>query len=286
MQLLHLDVLYRLIGGIDLEDSITLHEVKRLPPNRLGSLAHFFDVLGGIEFMFTLPGFWVPFVHWLWRIPTILAAAGVISREFEDGTWNTVRSTTLSVRDIVVYKYAAVLRYMEPHFLLVLYIRAMPVVVFGVSWAVSTLTVLPRQGIDYWFSTSLAFLFSGLYLLASPVLDVAFDAALGMLVSSFSSRRSTALIFAVLARTGGFVLPLALVIPLQSGLFNNLAQLDVIQLRAVAVVATFGPSYAFLWGINTWLSVVIVVLYAGIKLGLIRLMLAGAIRRAERVEVL
>lgn len=284
MQLFRLDFLFRILGEVDLNGAVSLHEMKRLPANRLGRLTWFFDVLGGVEFLFTLPGFWVPFVHWLWRIPTILVSAPVISREFEDETWNTLRATTLTVRQIVFSKFAAVLRYMEPHYMLVVYIRAVPVIIFGVSWGASTVTVLPQRGFDYWFPTTLALLFSGAYLLLSPLLDAAFDAALGVLTSAFSERRSTALPLAVLARVTGFLLPMALVIPLQYGVFSNLAGLDFVQLRALAVVGTFGPAYAFLWGIAPWLSVAIVIGYSGLRLALIRLMLEAAINRAERWE--
>lgn len=285
MQLVQIDRLYRFLGDVDLDDAIALHELKRLPPNRLGSLAIAFDLLGGIEFIFTLPGFWVPFVHWLWRIPTILASAGSVSHELEDQTWNTLRATTLSVHEIIMAKFSAIIHYMEPHFMLVIYVRSMPVIIFGVSWVVSTLTVLPTQGFEYWISTSLAFLAAGLYLLFSPVLDVAFDGALGLLVSAFTTRRSTALIIAVLVRLIGFLIPMMLIVPLSYGLFDNLGRLDVIRLRAIAVMSTFGPSYAFLWGIERWLSVAIVVAYTLLRLGAIRLMLKAAVARAERIEI-
>ncbi len=284
MQLLQLDRVYRFLGDVSLNDAITLHEVKRLPPNRLGALAIAFDLLGGIEFIFTLPGFWVPFVHWLWRIPTILTSASSISHELEDQTWNTLRATTLTVHEIVMAKFSAIIRYMEPHFMLVIYVRSMPVLVFGVSWIVSTLTVLPARGFEYWLSTSLAFLAAGLYLVLSPVLDVAFDGALGLLVSSFTARRSTALIVAVLVRLVGFLLPMMLIVPLTYGVFDRLSRPDIIQLRAIAVMSTFGPSYAFLWGIERWLSVVIVVVYTLLRLAAIRLMLTLTVARAERIE--
>lgn len=282
MQLFQLDGLFRILGRVDLNNAITLHEMKRLPANRLGRLTWFFDVLGGIEFIFTLPGFWIPFVHWLWRIPVILTSAPVISREFEDGTWHTLRTTTLSVQQIVFHKFAAVLRYMEPHYMLVVYIRAAPTIIFGVSWGVSTVTVLPQRGFEYWFSTTMALLFSGTYLLLSPLLDAGFDAALGVLTSAFAERRSTALLLAILARVTGFLLPLVLVIPLEFGVFSNLAGVDLVQLRTLAVVSAFGPAYAFLWGITPWLSVLIVVGYTGLRLGLIRLMLAAAVSRSAR----
>ncbi len=235
--------------------------------------------------MFTLPGFWVPFVHWLWRVPTILYSAGVVSHELEDLTWNTLRATTLSVYEIVMAKYAAVIRRMEPHYMLVIYVRAVPVVIFGVSWIVSTLTVLPQQGFYYWISTSLAFVFAGAYLLLSPALDVAFDAALGVMTSAFSGKRSTSLIMATLARLAGWMLPFALVVPLQYGVLNNMAQLDMVSFRAITTVATFGPAYAFLWGVDAWLSVIVVATYTAVRVGLIRLMLAVAVNRAERIEI-
>ncbi|GAB4571112.1 MAG: hypothetical protein Kow0077_06970 [Anaerolineae bacterium] len=283
MQLLQIDFLYRLFGSGDLDESITLHEVKRLPPNRLAGLTYFFDIVGGVEFIFTLPGFWVPFVHWLWRIPTVLVGAGIISHEFEDRTWNTLRATPLTLHQIIMHKFLAVMRYMEPHFMLVVYIRAAPVVIFGISWLVSTITVLPQQGFGYWISTSIAFLFSGAYLLISPVLDTAFDAALSILMSSFANRRATALVMAMFARIAGFLLPMALVIPLEYGVFSNLTGLDFIQLRAIAVISTFGPAYAFLWGLGAWVSVLIVMVYTAIRLALIRLMLVGAEIQANRV---
>ncbi|MBN2472219.1 MAG: hypothetical protein JXN59_15960 [Anaerolineae bacterium] len=285
MQFIRLNFLYRLLGQPDLNSAITRHELKRLPENRLGRVGRFFDVLGGAEYIFTLPGFLIPFAHWLWRIPTIFASATVISRELESETWSTLRTTTLSVRDIVLHKYSAVLRYMEPHYMLVVYIRAAPVIIFGVSWGVSTVTVLPERGFEYWASTTAALLFSGLYLLLSPVLDVAFDGALGVLTSAYSSHRSTALLLAVLARMTGFLLPMTLMIPLEYGVFRNLAGLDFVQLRAVAIVSTFGPSYAYLWGLEPWLSVFIVIAYTGLRLGLIRLMIEMAVRRAERWEI-
>ncbi len=285
MQLIHLDRVYRFLGDVRLDHAVTLHEVKRLPPNRLGWLAIAFDLLGGIEFIFTLPGFWVPFVHWLWRIPTILVSAGSVSHELEDQTWNTLRATTLTVHEIIMAKFAAIIRYMEPHFMLVIYVRSMPVIIFSVSWVVSTLTVLPARGFEYWLSTSLAFLAAGGYLLVSPVLDVAFDGALGLLVSTFNARRSTALIVAVLIRLIGFLIPMTLIVPLSYGLFDSLGRMDVIRLRAIAVVSTFGPSYAFLWGIERWLSIAIVVVYTLVRLGAIRLMLKLAVIRAERIEV-
>lgn len=285
MQLIHLDRVYRFLGDVRLDHAVTLHEVKRLPPNRLGWLAIAFDLLGGIEFIFTLPGFWVPFVHWLWRIPTILVSAGSVSHELEDQTWNTLRATTLTVHEIIMAKFAAIIRYMEPHFMLVIYVRSMPVIIFSVSWVVSTLTVLPARGFEYWLSTSLALLAAGGYLLVSPVLDVAFDGALGLLVSTFNARRSTALIVAVLIRLIGFLIPMTLIVPLSYGLFDSLGRMDVIRLRAIAVVSTFGPSYAFLWGIERWLSIAIVVVYTLVRLGAIRLMLKLAVIRAERIEV-
>jgi hypothetical protein len=285
MQLIQLDWLYRVLGDVDLDDPIILYELKRLPTRQIGNWTRVLDVLGGMEFIFTLPGFWVPFIHWLWRVPGLLASAGIVSHEIEGHTWNVVRSTTLTVEQIMMAKYAALLRYMEPHYMLIIYIRAMPAIIFGVSWGTSTLTVLPQQGFAYWFSTSLAFLFAGVYLLISPVLDAGFDAALGMLASTLSGRRSTSLIMTMFIRLAGWMLPFALTIPIQFGISSGLPTETMIQLRAIATVGMFGPAYAFLWGINTWLSVIIVLVYVLVRFGLIRWMLATAINRAANLEV-
>ncbi len=284
MRLFQLGFLYRLLGGIDLENPITLHELKRLPTYRMGRWSLPFDILGGIEFIFTLPGFWVPFVHWLWRIPALLNSAVLISHELEDQTWNTFRATTLSVREIVLAKYAAVIRLMEPHFTLVTSIRALPVLVFGLSWAASTLTVLPKEGFGYWFSTSCAFLASGISLLLSPALDIAFDTALGLLASVFSSHRAASLILAFVLRGALFLLPVALLVPLQTGALAGLSPATMIQFRAVSIVATFGPAYAFLWGLDPWPSVLLVIIWMGLKIGITRLMIEFVIRRAGRME--
>ena len=254
--------LLRLLG-IDLDDPIVLYEVKRMPVLGWWSLSRFFDLLGGFEFIFALPGFSIPFIHWLWRVPTLLASAIVVAREVEDRTWNPLRSTTLTVERIMRSKYSAIFRYMELHYILVIAVRAVPVIILGISWIASALTVLPIQGFDYWFSTTAVFLAMGGYFLASPVIDVAFDGALGMLASTFAERRSTALMMTMLARLSLWLFPLALTAPLQFGLLNGtlgVGQVDVITLKAVAVVATFGPTYAFLWGVPQWPSVALIVI--------------------------
>jgi len=274
--------------GIDLDDPVVIYEVKRMPVLSWWSLSRFFDLLGGFEFVFALPGFSIPFVHWLWRVPTILASANVVSREVEDRTWNPLRVTTLSLRRILWAKYGAIFRYMELHYTLVIAVRAVPVTILGISWVASTLTVLPGQGFEYWFSTTVVFLVMGGYFLMSPVIDVAFDGALGMLASSFSDRRSTALVMAMLARLSLWLLPLALTAPLQFGLLNNVlgvAQVDVITLKAVAVVATFGPTYAFLWGVPQWPSVALILITLVARLGAARLMLSIAMVRIRRIEI-
>jgi hypothetical protein len=279
--------LLRLLG-LNLDDPLVIYEVKRLPSLSWWTLSRFFDVLGGFEFVFALPGFSIPFVHWLWRIPTLLASATVVSREVEDRTWNPLRTTTLSVPRIMFAKYSAIFRYMELHYTLVIAVRAVPVIILGVSWLASTMTVLPSQGFDYWFSTTVVFLAMGIYFLTSPIIDVAFDGALGMLASAFSERRSTALIMTMLARLSLWLFPLALTAPLQFGLLNNalgVAHIDVITLKAVAVVATFGPTYAFLWGVPQWPSVALIVVTVVARLGAARLMLAIATLRASRIEI-
>jgi len=241
--------------------------------------------------VFTLPGCWIPFVHWLWRFPTILASSTVICREIEDRTWNQVRVTPLTVRQIVMAKYVAVFRYMENHIAVVTYVRAIPAVIFGAIWLVSTLTILPQEGLEYWISRTVAIAFAGMYFLVSPLLDVAVDGAIGLLASTLSQRRSTALIMAILARITTWLLPLALAAPLQygqlgafGGLFGG-TQPDLPALRALAIVSTYGPAYGFLWGIEVWLSVAIVIVIFVLRLGLIRVLLELAIARADRIEV-
>jgi hypothetical protein len=274
--------------GINLDDPLVIYEVKRMPVLSWWTLSRFFDLLGGFEFIFALPGFSIPFVHWLWRVPTLLASATVVSREVEDRSWNPLRVTTLSLQRIMLVKYGAIFRYMELHYVLVMAVRAVPVIILGISWIASTLTVLPMQGFEYWFSTTVIFLAMGVYFLASPMVDVAFDGALGMLASSFSERRSTALVMTMLARLSLWLLPLALTAPLQFGLLNNalgVAQVDIITLKAVAVVATFGPTYAFLWGVPQWPSVALIVITLVARLGAARLMLSIATVRASRIEI-
>lgn len=280
--------LFRLFGKFDVEGPLVIYEFKRMPPLEWWGLSRFFDLLGGFEFVFALPGLSIPFVHWLWRIPTLLASAVVICREVEDQTWNPLRATTLEVRQIVMAKYGAIFRYMEPHLLMIVAIRAIPAIIFGVSWIASTVTVLPQEGFEYWLSTSAAFLAMAVYFLFSPVLDVAFDGALGMMISTFAERRSTALIMTMLARLSGWLLPLALTAPLQYGLLNGMLgvnQINVIALKAVAVVSTFGPAYAFLWGVPAWISVMVVLVFLISRYALARVMVEVAVRRAGEIEV-
>jgi len=278
-----------LLGVVDLEHPLTYNELKRLPVFRYQNAAKAFSLFGGLEFAFTLPGCWIPFIHWLWRIPTILASATMISREVEQRTWAPLRTTPFSVREIVYAKYAAIFYYMEPYVMLVIYIRAVPVIIFGASWMVSALTILPQRGLEYWFTITAALLMAGVYVLLSPVLDVAVDGAVGILASTMAPRRSTTLVIAMLARLTGWLLPLALAAPLQYGAFTDLwsgTPPDMITLRAVAVVSTFGPGYAFLWGVPAWLSVGLVIGFILGRLGLVRLLLEFTVIRAARIETL
>lgn len=273
-----------------LNHPLTLHELKRLPSFGSGfrNWIRAFAVVGGLEFIFTLPGCWVPFVHWLWRFPAILAASTAISREVEDRTWNPLLVTVVPVRDIVLTKFAAVMRYMDSTITLLTYVRAVPIIIFGVTWVASTLTVLPRQGFTYWFTYSLAFLVSAIYLLAAPVLDVGVDAALGLLASTFSQRRSTAMVLGMLARIALWLMPLALAAPLQYGLIGNavgVPSADVVVIRAVAIVSTFGPGYAFLWGISVWVSILVLLVTFAFRVALIRFLLYLITVRVSRMEV-
>ncbi len=284
-------ILLPYLGKINLDHEITLHELKRLPVYPFDRWMKVFTVFGGLEFVFTLPGCWIPFVHWLWRIPSVMASSTMVSREIEDRTWHVLRVTPLTAREIMLAKYAAIFRYMDPHLMVVTYIRAVPAIIFAATWLVSTITVLPQQGFAYWFSRTVALAFAGVYFLISPVLDVAMDGAIGLLASTLSQRRSTALIMALLARMSGWLLPLALAAPLQfgqygafGGLFGG-ARPDFSTLRAISIVSTYGPTYAFLWGIPVWISVVVVVGIFLLRLGLVRLMLELAIVRADRIEV-
>lgn len=278
------------IGEIDFQDEVTLQELKRLPNFRINNWMRLFTFLGGIEFLFTLPGCWIPFIHWLWRLPSVMAGSTMVTREIENRTWNTLRVTPLTVRQIIIAKYASIFRYMESNITIIIYIRAVPIIIFGATWMVSTLTVLPQQGLEYWLSRSIALVFAGAYYLLSPVLDVAVDGALGVVASTLSQRRSTAMIIALLMRLCGWLLPLAIALPLQlgeigafGGLMNPIPSSGH-TLRALSVVSTFGPSYAFLWGLDVLPSVILVVGVFLLRLGLVRLLLKIAVFRAERLE--
>ncbi len=279
------------IGDIDFEHEVTLQELKRLPDFHNNNWMRLFTFFGGVEFLFTLPGCWIPFIHWLWRLPSVMAGSTMVTREIEDRTWNTLRVTPLTVREIITAKFASIFRYMESNVTIIMYIRAVPTIIFGATWLVSTLTVLPQQGLEYWLSRSIALAFAGAYYLLSPILDVAVDGAIGMLASTLSQRRSTAMIIALLARLCGWLLPLAIALPLQlgeigafGGLFDP-ASPNEQTLRALSIVSTFGPSYAFLWGLPVLASVILVVGVFLLRLGLVRLLLELAVFRAEHLEV-
>ncbi|MBN1963964.1 MAG: hypothetical protein JW910_04925 [Anaerolineae bacterium] len=281
------EALLRLIGVPGISHPVALEEIKRMPVFRVTNWTRAFGVLGGLEFVFTLPGCWIPFIYWVWRFPGVLAGSTVISREVENRTWHPLRVTPLTAREIVVNKFAAVFRYMEQPLTLVTSVRAAPVLVFAAAWLGSTLTVLPQRGVAYWAGTTLAFLVAGFYLLVSPFIDVAVDGAIGVLASTLSQRRSTALIMAVLARLSLWMLPLALAVPFQdstSRLFFG-AVPEQGMLRMTGIVANFGPGYAFLWSGDALLSIGLVLAFFFARIGFVRLLLEVSIYRAARLEV-
>lgn len=285
----------------DSDHTVTINELKHLPGFRFDNWLKAFDVIGGVEYLFfAVPGCWIPFVQWLWRLPAVLASGTMISREIEDRTWNPLRTTALSVREIVYAKYAAVFRYMEPHITLVTYIRAVPVLIMEVAWFASTFVILPQQGFFPWLGLVLAFLTAGSYVLLSPFLDVAVDGAIGILASSFAQRRSSGVIISVLARATGWLLPVAFAVLIQYGLPTTglvvsmsgtatagMPELNrmMVTLRAITVVALIGPGYAYLWGLAPWVGTGLVVAGLLFRVGLIRLLLELTILRAGRIEV-
>jgi hypothetical protein len=285
----------------DSDNTVTINELKHLPDFRFNNWMKVFDVIGGVEYLFfAVPGCWIPFVQWFWRLPAVLASGTMISREIEDRTWNPLRTTALSVREIVYAKYAAVFRYMEPHITLVMYIRAVPVLIMEVAWFASTFVILPQQGFFSWLGLVLAFLTAGAYVLISPFLDVAVDGAIGILASSFAQRRSSGVIISVLARATGWLLPVAFAVLIQYGLpttnllftmsgtttagMSDLSRV-MVTLRAITVVALIGPGYAYLWGLAPWVGTGLVVSGLLFRLGLIRLLLELTVIRAGRIEV-
>lgn len=272
-----------------LDHPITANEVKRLPEFRFKREMRLATFLGGIEYVFTLPFLFLPFIHLIWRIPTVLASATMISREVENQTWHPLRSLPISIREIVWAKYAAIFPYMEPQLNLLFYLRGGPAIIILGVWAASTITSLPQRGLEQWLADTLAIVLSVIYVVISPTLDVAVDGALGLLASALSPRRSTALILATLVRTTLWLLPLLPLVMLQYGVLPTFGlvglQPENIDLRAWAVVANFGPGYAYLWNLGPWISIVLVLGTVALRLGFIRLALELAAYRAERLEV-
>lgn len=274
-----------LITSIGRDHPVTVNEIKRLPVFRFQREMRFFNFLGGLEIIFgTLL---VPFIHWIWRIPTVLASSTMISREVESQTWNSLQATPYTLREIIWAKYTAIFHYMDSTLTLMLYLRGGPVVVFLGIWGAATITTLPRTGFADWFVDTIAIVSACFYLMISPTLDVAVDGAMGMLASALSPRRSTALIMATLARMTAWLLPMVVAMLTQYGFAGafGVEQLNVVELRSVAAVAIFGPGYAFIWNVDPLLSTGLVVGTILLRLAFVRVMLEVAVFRAARLIV-
>ncbi len=239
---------------------------------------------GGLAIGFFILFAIIPFIPWLWRIPTVLFSAVPVAREVERRRWLILRSTLYSTREILgafhaatTYRVLMIWSYITGIRMMVGVLLIVPLGVALVGEIFSFLYTLtgaemPTSGPRFMLVSWLAYLISFLYFLSEPYLDVAIDGALGLLASTMSRRPLSAMLGGLALRVVGWVFQMGVVFLMFPWHMENRS-----------VFAIMGPGYALWFGVVPEAAIASVLLWAGVRVGFLHLVLRLAVWRVERV---
>jgi hypothetical protein len=226
----------------------------------------------------------VPFVPWFWRVPTVLSAAMTMSREIEHRRLAMLRCTLFNTREIVMTLLAAGTYRVER---LWSYVFIMRVILGGMLMIPMMLNLptspfSPAVSSEYSILSLMVLVFSYLYLLTEPILDVVIDGALGMLGATYSHSQMSALLNSMILRVGLWmlqVLTLLILLPLSRELLAGVGGYKIVWLTL------FGPAYGIMLGLEPALTLTLLVTMLLFRLTVLQGVLRLTIWRAEVVAV-
>ena len=211
--------------------------------------------------LFLLSTIWwlLPLLGSVVRIITTLSAAGAIAGEVEQRTWIDLRVIPITTGVLIRSKYAAVLMRARKLLWMLVGTRLLPVVgalVYSVFFYI--MTFRGYYSTDIPITTYLVVAFLVCYLVVASLVDFGIDGAVGLMASA-------------LARSRGMALALGIVLSV------------IVQILQVVLIVLSIYVGAKLYA-GTICIVYAVFIAAATHLGLLYLLLALTIRRAEAIE--
>lgn len=228
------------------------------------------------------------------NILTVAQTTPLISGEIELQSWSLLRATTLSLREIVLAKYAAALSQLRSSLAGLIILRIASTVTGLLFLAYSLRSTLYRdpRALETalqrgtWVMPVVAGLLFLIWYVLQPVVQFFLNGALGLLASSRARSRGRAVVMGLAGRLGtwvaGVVLHVALIYGLIYLLVLNWAQPASAPLRAFRTLAEPSPQQvALVLGSVAALYVLLVAAFqVGVTVGALWLALRGAERAA------
>lgn len=227
-------------------------------------------------------------------ILVLAQTAPLISGEVELQSWGLLRTTTLSLREILMAKYAAALAHLRSPLIGLIILRAASTIT-GLLYAVYEFS---RNTFYYDNSTALNWMRNGGWIMpviagvlvvvwyaAQPVMQFLLNGALGLLVSAYTRTRGRAIAFALAGRLawwiGSALLNALLIYVLQYLLVQNWANPSTAPIEMLRDRPAPSPDQVawVLGGVVAAYALVMLVTQLGAIAGMLRL----ATRRAGRI---
>lgn len=217
----------------------------------------------------------------------------LISGEVELQSWGLLRTTTLSLREILMAKYAAALAHLRGPLIGLVILRAASTI----TALLYIITQLTRDTFYYentrtlwalnggWIMPVVAGLFVTVWYAAQPVVQFLLNGALGLLVSAYTRTRGRAIAFSLAGRLAGWIgsamLNGMLIYGLQYLLVQNWANPSTAPLEVLRDRAAPAPDQVawVLGGVVAAYAVALLVTQLGTLAGMLEL----AVRRARRI---
>ncbi len=228
------------------------------------------------------------------NILVLAETAPLVAAEVEMQSWGVLRSTVLSVREILLAKLAASLANLRAPLVALTILRAATTVtgLLVVAYSLSRSTfyydedawrVAVQTG--RWVLPTIAGLAGAVWFAAQPRIQFALNGALGLLVSTVTRSRGRALATALAGRVMGWALSIVLNVGLIYGLVylivENWGSPTSAPLRAFRSLPT--PPDWLVVQVMAGVGLMYVLVVAALQLGIARGALALATRRASRI---
>jgi hypothetical protein len=227
---------------------------------------------------------------------TIAQAAPAISGEIELQSWRLLRTTTLTLREIILAKYAAALRHVRGPLLGLLALR----VASALTILMFTAYTLLRQTFYYldpsgwrqlfreflWFPPLIAYAIWFIWYISQPLIQLLLNGAIGLTASAYTTSRAQAIAAGLVGRLGLWISAVLFCVAVGTGLiFLHTAWMDA-PYSSFEVYNELPPPTPLQ---ETWVTSIMIggagAAILAIQIALIFILLGVTLRRARHLGV-